>query len=139
VELKRRSLDSPADRILVQDLRLSCIIGVRERERTTAQEVVINLALYADLQAPGKSDRLEDTVDYSALVRRVESRVEGSSFGLIEALASAIAEACLEDPGVQSVTVRVDKPAALPRARAAAVEIHRDREDLRRPMGFTPP
>ena len=133
----RRS-DQPFDRILIQDLRLSCIVGVRERERTSAQEVVINLVLHTDLRAAGRSDRLEDTVDYSALTGRVEALVEGSSFGLIEALASAIAAECLKDSGVQGVTVRVDKPAALPRGRAASVEIHREREDLRPPMGFAP-
>ena len=132
-------LDGPTDRILIQDLRLSCIIGVRERERTAPQEVVVNLVLCCDLREAGRSDRLEDTVDYSALTRRVEALVESSSFGLIEALAGAIAAACLEDPRVQGVTVRVDKPGALPRGRAASAEISRDREDLRPPMGFTPP
>ena len=133
-----RRFDQPFDRILIQDLRLSCIVGVRERERTNPQEVVVNLVLYCDLREAGRSDRLEDTVDYSALTRRIETLVEGSSFGLIEALAGAIGAACLEDPEVQAVTVRVDKPGALPRARSAAVEIHRDREDLRPSMGFAP-
>jgi len=128
----------PPDRILIQDLRLICIVGVRDRERTTPQEVVVNLVLFTDLRAAGSSDRLEDTVDYSALGRRVQELVEGSSFGLIEALAGAIAELCLRTPGVQAVSVRVDKPAALPRGRAAAVEIYREGEDLRPPMGFVP-
>jgi FolB domain-containing protein len=131
-----RFRDSPTDRILLQDLRQSCIVGVRERERTAPQEVVVDLALYVDLRAAGGSDRLEDTVDYSALSRRVEELVEGSSFGLIEALAGAIAAVCLQEQRVRAVTVRVEKPAALPRGRAVAVEIYREREDLRPPMGF---
>jgi dihydroneopterin aldolase len=135
---EERFRDLPTDRIVLQDLRLSCIVGVRERERTAPQEVVVNLVLYADLRAAGSRDRLEDTVDYSALSRRVEALVEQSSFGLIEALAGAIAGLCLEDPRVQGVGVRVEKPSALPRGRAAAVEIYREREDLRPPMGFVP-
>ena len=122
------------DRILLLDLRLRCIVGVRERERREPQDVVVNLVLYADLEQAGRSDRLEDTVDYSALSRRVEDLVEGSSFALIEALAQAIAASCLQEPGVRGVTVRVDKPAALPRGRAAAVEIHRERHALDRPV-----
>jgi FolB domain-containing protein len=132
-----RFREVPADRVLIQDLRLSCIVGVRERERAAPQEVVLDLVLYADLRAAGASDRLEDTVDYSALTRRVEQLVERSSFGLLEALAGSVARLCLEDPKVQAVTVRVEKPAALPRGRAA-VEIYREREDLRPPMGFAP-
>jgi dihydroneopterin aldolase len=130
--------DAPIDRVLIEDLRLSCIVGVRERERVAAQEVVVNLVLSGDLRTACSSDRLEDTVDYSALIRRVEALVESSAFFLIEALAGAIAALCLEDPKVQSVTVRVEKPGALPRGRAAGVEIHREREDLRPPMGFAP-
>jgi FolB domain-containing protein len=131
-----RFRDVPTDRILLRDLRLSCIIGVRERERSAPQDVVITVVLYADLRAAGRSDRLEDTVDYSTLARRVETMVEGSSFGLIEALAGAVAGLCLEDARVQAVNVRVEKPGALPRGRAAAVEIYREQEDLRPPMGF---
>jgi len=113
------------DRILIQDLQVSCIIGVNEDERLRKQDVVINLALTTDLGRAGRSDRFEDTLDYRAVKKEVFALVEGSQFFLIEALAEAVAELCLRNPAVSAVTVRVDKPGALSSTRSVAVEIER--------------
>lgn len=113
------------DRILIRDLLVRCIVGVREAERHEKQDVLINLWLSADLRAAGASDRLEDTMDYSALKKRILSHVEGSKYFLLEALAQAVAEICLDEPAVQRVKVRVEKPTALRFARSVGVEIVR--------------
>ncbi len=115
------------DRILIEDLRARCIIGVNEDERREKQEVAINLAIHTDLRKAGRSDRLDDAVDYRALKKKVSKMVEGSEYFLIEALAEAIARLCLEDPKIEEVRVRVDKPLALRFARSVAVEITRRR------------
>ena len=116
------------DRILIQDLQVRCIIGVNEDERLRQQDVVINLALHTKLSKAGRSDRLEDAVDYAAVKREVLALVERSQFFLLEALAEAVADFCLRNPAVEAVTVRVDKPGALSSARSVAVEIERARK-----------
>lgn len=116
------------DRILISDLSLRCIIGVNEDERREKQDVLINLAISADLKKAGGSDRFEDTVDYRAIKKEIVRMVENSTYHLVEALAEAIADLCLKFPGVLQVRVRVDKPAALRFARSVGVEITRDRE-----------
>jgi FolB domain-containing protein len=115
------------DHILISDLTVRCIIGVNEEERRERQDVVINLAIYADLRKAGQSDRFEDTVDYRAIKKRIVSMAESSRYHLVEALAEAIAEICLEHPAVKKVQVRVDKPGALRFARSVGVEITRER------------
>ena len=115
------------DRILISDLLVRCIIGVRDEERREKQDVVINLSLFTDLAKPGKSDRIEDAVDYSAVKKRILRMVENSQFFLVEALAEAIAEICLEQPAISRVQVRVEKPSALRFARSVGVEIMRER------------
>lgn len=117
-----------ADRILISDLLLRAIIGVNEEERHATQDVLINLALTADLRPAGMSDRLEDSVDYRAIKRRIIDVVEASQYALVEALAERIAAVCLESPRVQAVQVRVEKPGALRFARSVGVEIIRERE-----------
>jgi FolB domain-containing protein len=115
------------DRILISDLLVRCIVGVNVDERREKQDVVINLAISTDLGKAGKSDRLEDAVDYRDLKKRVMALAENSQFYLVEALAEAVAALCLEHPAVAQVQVRVEKPLALRFARSVGVEITRDR------------
>lgn len=115
------------DKIHIRDLALKCIIGVYEREREAPQDVMINITLHADTRRAGTTDDFRDTIDYKAVKQRVLALVEGSSFQLVEALAEAIASACLEFDGVEQVDVLVEKPGALRYARTVGVEITRAR------------
>lgn len=115
------------DRILITDLLVRCIIGVKDEERREKQDVVINLAISADLHKAGKSDKLENSIDYRALKKKILHRAEESHFYLVEALAEAVAEICLEHPAVVQAQVRVDKPHALRFAENVGVEIIRQR------------
>jgi FolB domain-containing protein len=117
----------PLDRIHIRDLMLRCVIGVREWERETRQNVLLNMTLHADLGGAAASDDIADTVDYVQIKKNVIERVENSSFYLIEALAEAVARTCLEDPRVERVDVLLEKPGALRFARTVAVEITRER------------
>ncbi len=120
-------MEDMMDRIRIFDLLVRCILGINDSERREKQDVLINLTIYTDLRKAGKSDRIEDTVDYRALKKRVLAMVESSRFFLEEALADAVAELCLATPGVEQVEVRVEKPNALRFARSVAVEITRRR------------
>lgn len=115
------------DRIVISDLLVRSIIGVRDDERNNRQDVVINLSLEVDLGKAGRSDRLEDSVDYRALNKKIVSMAEGSAFHLVEALAQAVADICLEHPAIREARVRVEKPGALRFARSVGVEITRGR------------
>ncbi len=120
-------MEDKPDRILIGDLLVRCVLGINESERREKQDVVINLAILTDLRKSGKSDRIEDTVDYRALKKRILAMAEASHFFLEEALAEAVAGLCLEHPLVRRVEVRVEKPNALRFARTVAVEIVRSR------------
>lgn len=116
------------DKIVIRELAARCILGISDDERRDKQDVVVNLVIHAELGRAGRSDALGDGVDYRALKKRVLALVEGSSFRLLEALAEAIARACLEIPGVERIDVCVDKPGALRFAKSVAVELTRPKE-----------
>jgi FolB domain-containing protein len=113
------------DQIQIKDLHLRTIIGINEEERRDRQDVLINIVLYADTQAAGASDDMADAVNYRIITKRVIKLVEESEFYLVEKMAAEIAAICLEDPRVEEVSVRVEKPGALRFARSVGVEIHR--------------
>lgn len=116
------------DKIYIRDLHLRCIVGIYPEEREHKQDVIVNVILRCDLSEACRSDRIEDTVDYKSVKKRIVAMVEASEFFLIERLADAIAEICLESPAVALAQVTVDKPGALRFARSVAVEISRTRE-----------
>ena len=120
-------MNTPTDRILIKDLMLRCILGLSGEERREKQDVLINLILWTDLRSAAASDSIEDTVDYSALKKRIITLVEGSQYHLAETLADRIAQLCLEQPAVQQVQVTLEKPTALRFAHSVGVEITRSR------------
>ncbi|MBN1134960.1 MAG: dihydroneopterin aldolase [Anaerolineae bacterium] len=119
-----------SDLIQIQDLLLRAIIGINEEERRNRQDVLINITLYADTRPAGASDNIEDAVNYRTITKQVIKQVEESSFYLVEKMAAEIAAICLQEPRVEAVDVRVEKPGALRFARSVGVEIHRTRSDM---------
>jgi D-erythro-7,8-dihydroneopterin triphosphate epimerase len=117
--------DADLDKIHITDLALRCVLGLTAEERREKQDVVINITLVTDLRTAGRTDRLDDSVDYKSIKKKVIALVEASAFFLLERLAERIAEVCLEDARVRQVTVQVEKPGALRFARSVGVEISR--------------
>ncbi len=119
---------SPLDQILIRDLRFRCIVGVNEDERHEKQDVVGQIVLDIDLRRAGRTDAIEDTVDYKALKKAILAMAERSQFQLVEALAQSIADICLARDSVRRVAVTVEKPGALRFARTVGVRIIRGRD-----------
>jgi dihydroneopterin aldolase len=97
------------DRIELRGLRALGVCGILPEEQARPQPLVIDLDVEADLAPAGASDRMEDTIDYSALCAMAERIVTAERFDLLEALAHRLAEAVLVDERARSVTVSVRK------------------------------
>ena len=115
-------------KIYIRDLSVRCIIGVNDDERIEKQDIVINVIMYTDTAKAGKTDLLEDSVDYKMVKKAIINFVENSSFLLLEKLAEEIAKVCLGYSKVKRVSVTVDKPGALRYTRSVAVEIDRTKD-----------
>ncbi len=118
------------DKILINDLVARGIIGVNDWEREKPQEIWINVVLYVDVRAAGASDNLDESVSYSGVAKKLLAHAETAKRLTVEALATDLARLCLDEPGVQKVQVRVEKPRAVRFARSVGVEIERERGEL---------
>ena len=67
--------------------------GVSESERELGGKFEVDLEMFFPLQKAGKSDRLEDTLDYEAAYNLVQSCVVQKKYFLLETLAESIIEA----------------------------------------------
>ena len=91
------------DRILIRGLRELGVHGVLPEEQVRPQPFQVDLELLVDTSAAGKSDDLDDTVDYSAVCDAVGRVVASESYALLERLAARIAEVCRGDDRVAGV------------------------------------
>ncbi|MCJ7585201.1 MAG: dihydroneopterin aldolase [Anaerolineales bacterium] len=120
------------DSIFIRDLRVRGILGVHDWERQQPREILINVTLFTDTRRAAETDDLADCVDYSQTAQKIRALVAPQTAGAggaerftVEALAEDIANLCLSQPGVQKVTVRVEKPGAVEGAESVGVEIER--------------
>jgi FolB domain-containing protein len=116
-----------SDRILIDELRFRAIVGVHPWERELPQTLLVSLELKLSLSSAASTDDLSKTVDYDQLSKMVIRRARAVKRLTLEALAEDLANACLEEPKIEQVTVKVVKPRALRRARGVAVQISRAR------------
>jgi dihydroneopterin aldolase len=113
--------------VFVRDLELNANIGVYRREKGTLQPVRINIDLTVEETDGAIDDKLENVVDYSAVVDGVKEILAGGHLNLVETLAEKIAAHCLEDARVKVARVRIEKLKILPEAQSVGVEIERER------------
>lgn len=116
------------DKVFITDLVARGIIGINDWEREKPQEILINIVLFADLQAAGKSDDINDCVNYRTVAKKVMAHAESAARFTVEALATDLAKICLQMPRVQKVRVRVEKPGASRFSRSVGVELERSKE-----------
>ncbi len=121
------------DRIVLDGMAFRAIHGVNPEEQVTPQRFEVDVELALDLGPAGRTDDLEQTIDYGRVYARCRDIVEHRHFGLIEALAEAIAADLLVAFPVDEVTVRVRKPDVRlgGELRSAGVEIRRRAEGER--------
>jgi dihydroneopterin aldolase len=117
------------DRLLLEGMEFFGYHGDIEAERSLGGRYSVDVELSADLRAAGRSDSIEDTIDYVRCFQVVRELVENQQFRLLEAMAEAIAQALLREHGrASSVKVRVAKqPPVRGSFQRFAVEVERGR------------
>ena len=116
------------DQVFITDLSVRGIIGVNDWEREKPQEILINIILFTDLRKAGESDNITDSVNYRSVAKKVQAHAETAKRLTVEALAADLAHLCLQEPGVESVRVKVEKPGAVRFSRSVGVEIERGKK-----------
>jgi dihydroneopterin aldolase len=120
-----------SDLVFVSGLVIHAHHGVMEHESKVGQRFVLDLELSIDLKDAARSDKLVDTVSYSAIVETASRAFTEQSYRLVEAAAGAVADALLAGfARVTSIRVTVRKPHAPIAAIFAdvGVTLVRDRE-----------
>lgn len=118
------------DTIHIKGLRLFAYHGVNPEEKRDGQTFLLDIQLHAGLSQARHSDRLDDTVNYAAVVKAVRAAFTQESFDLIERAAQAVCDAVLGN--FPAVDVLLKKPEAPVNAEFdyMAVEVSQRREEV---------
>ena len=117
------------DIIRLENMQFYGYHGVSEMERELGGKFEVDLEMFFSLKKAGKSDRIEDTLDYEAAYKLVQSCVVQKKYFLLEALAETIIDTCMKTFPVHRIVVRVRKPNAPIKGVLKHVEIECDRSN----------
>jgi len=119
------------DKIILKGIQFYGYHGVSEPEREVGQKYAVDIEVFHDLEKAGKTDDLNETIDYAEIFNLVVEIGTSKKFLLIETLAQKIADAILERFPIDAVLVGVKKltPPIAGMLEYAGVEIIRHVKD----------
>ena len=118
------------DKILLNNMQFYGFHGLLPEENKLGQRFNVDITLFTDLQKPGRTDDMHDSIHYGHAYELVQKVVEGEAKNLIEAVAETIADELLTSFDLLAAcTVKVTKPdPPIPgHYQSVAVEIFRER------------
>lgn len=99
------------DQIKIKDLEVYANHGVFPEETRLGQKFLVSCVLYLDTRKAGKTDLLEDSVNYGSICQLITEQMTQNTFQLIEAVAEHLAEKILIfDERICQVDVEIKKP-----------------------------
>lgn len=113
------------DKVFIEQLAVITTIGVYDWEQTIKQKLVLDIEMAHDNRAAGKSDDVNDALDYASVSQAVIDHIENGRFLLVERVAEEVAELIMNRFNVPWVKIRLTKPGAVAQAGGVGVIIER--------------
>ncbi|CAM3989004.1 dihydroneopterin aldolase [Alkalicoccus chagannorensis] len=99
------------DKVYVEGMQFWGYHGAFKEENTLGQRFYADVIMEMDADKPGRTDDLDDTVNYAHVYETAKEVLEGDPVKLVETLTHEVCRLILERFGVvQAVTVKVTKP-----------------------------
>lgn len=116
------------DIVYIRELEIETVIGIYDWEREVKQVVSLDLDMATDIYKAAQSEKIEDTLDYKAVSKRLIAFISESKFLLVETMAEQVANILMEEFNVPWLRLRLSKPGAVRGARDVGVIIEREKK-----------
>lgn len=116
--------------IHIDNLHVECIIGIHPHEREQPQPLLVSVAIPADFAQAAAAERIEATLNYSAVAEAIREFVSAGQFQLLETLARGLARQLCDRFGLAGLHLHVRKPQAVAGSDGPAVSLTVTREDM---------
>ena len=117
------------DNIFISELKIETRIGIYEWEQKVPQTIQLDLEVGLPGRHAAKSGRIDDTIDYSKIVARIEQLFHDEHFLLLEKAAETIAEIILGEFKAPWVRLSIAKLGALRNVKKLGITIERGKRD----------
>jgi dihydroneopterin aldolase len=120
------------DKIIIKGLHCSVRVGVKKEEQEVKRNCELDLWIFFDVSAAGRTDELDKTVNYSKVIDIVQDLSKTVQYKLLEAFAYRLFEEIFKNTSARRIRLRVKKmnPPIEARFEYVGVELTRTREDF---------
>lgn len=113
------------DIVFIEDLRIDAIIGIYDWEREVKQTIALDIEMAADISQAASSEKIEDTLNYKAVAKRLIAFTEQSQYQLVETLAERLVEIIRSEFAVPWCRLKLRKLGAVTGSRSVGVILER--------------
>jgi 7,8-dihydroneopterin aldolase/epimerase/oxygenase len=111
-------------RIILEKLRVQASVGILEHELKAKQPLTVSVTLeLPSADVLPESDDIHQVMDYRRVRDTILDEINKGHVNMLETLAGRISARLLVLKGVESVTLRVDKPSIFPDCDSIGIEV----------------
>jgi len=119
-----------SDIIKIKQLNVKSTIGNETWGKEKLQPVIVDVTVYTDIMKCGETDDLNDTIDYSEIVKAVVKFSEEGTFGNIQEYCIKLVQVITEKFNVEKINVNVTLPRAFLHSKAITCSITRTKDNV---------
>lgn len=109
--------------IIIDQLKVTAIVGIMEWERQVPQELLLDLKLTTDIVKATESKNIDDAVDYSRVCIEIEKFIQQEKFELLETLLHECCHFLLNQFSVDKIFMRCIKTQVLSNTSGVGIEM----------------
>ena len=130
VELKPKKSKSAIRRtVFIKNFIIEEIIGIHKHEKIKKQKIKFNIILDVNKNSIPDEKDIKSIVDYEKITNKLENLTKSKKYNFLESLAEDSFKEIFEDERINSVTIKIEKPQAIKKAKSVGVEIFKTRKD----------
>ena len=115
--------------VFIKDFIIEEIIGIHEHEKIKKQKIKFNIILEVNQNSLPNEKDIKSIVDYEKITNKLESLTKSKKYNFLESLAEDSFKEIFEDERINSVTIKIEKPQAIKKAKSVGVEVFKTRKD----------
>lgn len=125
---------TPMDKLFINQLKVTTLIGVHAWEQLTPQNLLLDIAFEIDAKQVAQNDNFQEAIDYDQIIKHVLEFAEKNHFQLIETFVERLAQALLHHFPLPWIQLTLHKPGAVLQAKDVAITIERRRATATAPL-----